>query len=97
MDLFIELESAEVLLELKLLSVVSDTIELEVKNIGRILDPVLVDADLVGAGFIVASDLSATDIFPVVEKTPVLDVEDYWAHFLDVLAYELFLACLFVI
>jgi hypothetical protein len=70
---------------------------LEVKNVGRILDPVLVDADLVGAGFVVASDLGATDIFPVVEETPVLDVEDYWAHFLDVLAYELLLACLFVI
>jgi len=70
---------------------------LEVKNVGWIFYPVFIDADFVGASFVVASDFSPTDIFPVVKETPVFDVKDYRAHFLDVLAYELLLTCLFVI
>ena len=67
MDLFIKLESAEVLLELKCLRVVPYTIELKVKYVWWVFDPVFVDADLVGACFVVASDLGAANILPIVE------------------------------
>jgi len=95
-DFLLKFKLAEVLLKTQCLSIVLDSVELEVQDVRRVFDPVFVDTHFVGACLGKASDVSAAGFLPVVKEPSILNVEDHWAHLLTILADEALLTGLFV-